>query len=139
MSNATLPGLARFFALNMSLVGTSVWFVLTKAGTDGSNRPLLLPLLATVAVIVALQYPILLVAPNWWLKSLVFYGSMLVFLFLVGFLTCMRVAGWTWESAAKAVPLTLLFVWAGHALGVFAFPIILAANWLARKWLFHVS
>jgi hypothetical protein len=113
MRSATLPGLGLFFALNMPLVGFSIWFFLTKGGKDDSGTQMLWLLLATASFVVVLQYPILLAARNWLLKIAVFYGSMLAFLLLGEYLTCMWTCGWTLESAAKVLPLALIFAWVG--------------------------
>ena len=127
------------YALFVILNGGVVFGSLCLFFPGKSSFAQLLPVLLMAACVILGQYPALLLARSWWIKSGIFYLSMVLFFALFGL-----VVGWniesggseagSWAARVNSVVAMILF---GHIFGGWLLPVVILMNWLFRKSLFE--
>lgn len=121
----------KFVLLNFPMVAffLTVVLIFFNIGHGIPYKILSIALACALAVILA-QYPILCKAKNWYLKTLVFFLSMNIFLFLYGEALCLI------DDCIGDFPGLKMIVF-GNMLGAgIGFVVITAVNYLFRKSLF---
>ena len=131
-----------FILLNVSVVFFVIVILFLAMNGENNETPWFHILASfTVALpIIIFQYPLLLIRKNWYYKSLVFYLSMILFLFLLGGIiswnqTVGNNEAGTWLVRADA-GLRMLIV--GQIFGgIFGFVLIVFMNYLMTEKLFN--
>ncbi len=133
-----------FILLNILIVFVtivSLFFLMTGKNNEMPWSWIFTAFIISIPIIL-LQYPILQLKKNWFYKSVVFYFSMVLFLFVFGGVTAWNEtvgsnAAGTWLARADA---GLRMAIIGQLFGgVFGFMLIVFANYLMKDKLFRVS
>ncbi len=131
-----------FIIINGSLVFLCIVFLFIFLNGEKNEMPwdIIAIGFATAIPIVLVQYPILLLRKNWFYKLLIFYLSMVVFLFLLG-----GIISWNEAVGSNAAGTWLARMDAGIGMvligqvfgGLFGFVLILTVNYLYKEKLFN--
>jgi len=129
----------RFFIVNLLLVtilSASIIYFNNGVGNNYPFKHLGIAILVSLPVIYY-QYPILRLKKSWIYKSLVFYGSMLVFLFVYSVLILLLDNGLAGESILSTLSTGLAITIIGQiSTLIVGFLPILAINYFLRNKLF---
>jgi len=126
-----------FVVINWIMICECI-FLFTPGKSEGILDPFLVSMYLLALLIILIQYPFLQNADSWKLKLLIFYASMILFLFSFG-------AGLSWNESVgeyKAGTWEARFdggtrlVCLGHIFGGWLFPLVVFVNWLLRKRFF---
>lgn len=125
-----------FFTLNFTLIAFLDLFILSMSnGNSGNEFPwnMFLIMIMISTPIIVFQYPLLKLKRNWFYKTIIFYLSMIFFLFFYGtlqsvFLDVDKVNLLDYfENGLKMILL-------GQIFGLTVFPGIVAVNWATKKY-----
>ena len=129
----------RFYFLNFSAIGfLEIFYILFLNNSNPINGDILRlssVIILISSILIALQYPVLILFQNWIYKSMIFYLSMISFLFCIGVLfhfsehsiySSLDLI----ESGIKSVILGQIFG------GLFMFIILLLLNWKNKEDIF---
>jgi len=129
----------RYFIVNLLLVTILSTLIIYLNNGVGNNFPfkyLGIAILVSLPIIY-FQYPILQLKQSWIYKSLIFYGAMLVFLFVYSVLILLLDKGLAGESILSALSAGLAMTIIGQiSTLIVGFLPILAINYFLRNKLF---
>ena len=128
-----------FFAVVNWIMICGCIFLFTPGKSEGLLDPYLVSMYLLALLAVLIQYPFLQNAGTWKLKLLIFYISMVLFLFTFGvYFTWNESVGsykaGTWDARYGG---GMRFVYFGHIFGGWLFPVVVFANWTLRKRFFN--
>jgi hypothetical protein len=130
-----------FFVFNLLII-SFLQAIILKFWNGSSTNPYpwktLFTMLIINILIIAVQYPILNLKPGWLYKSIIFFVSMIVFLFVYGVVQNLQSVNPQY-GLIKIIDVAMAIVAAGSLFaGIWVYPFVVLANWLARKQLFNI-
>lgn len=128
----------RFLTLNFFVVAASEAMLINAMnGVDNDFPWIMFWIMIGVTIpIIVFQYPLLNVRTKWFYRSLIFYLSMLIFLFLFGLI-------WSWNQKVGSneagtwlarLDGSFRFAFMGHLIGWIALLLIILINWITSNW-----
>lgn len=130
-----------FFILNFtSIAFLDLFILLITNGASQNEFPwnMFLLMIIISSPIILLQYPLLKLKQNWFYKSIIFYLSMIVFLFFYGTIQSMFL-DMNKVNIVDYFEDGLGMIILGQIFGLTAFPGIVAVNWAAKEYTFNVT
>ena len=123
-----------FIALNITAVGFSELLILSIINGDFKNEypwNTFTLMIVISAIIIIFQYPLLKLKRNWFYRTLIFYLSFFIFLFVYGSLQSILIMDRTNIYDSFRDGLGIVFY--GHIIGVIFFPSIVLINWSTKE------
>ena len=122
----------RFFTLNFLMVVSCEAMLINSMNGVNHDFPwfMFLMMIAVTIPIIVFQYPLLNIRTNWLYRSLIFYLSMLTFLFFFGLI-------WSWNTKVGSSEAgtwlarfdgAFRFAFVGHLIGWIALVLIILVN-----------
>ncbi|PVX44424.1 hypothetical protein C8C85_0157 [Flavobacterium sp. 103] len=124
-----------FFILNFSLIAFSDLFILSMSNGNSENKfpwNMFIIMIMVSTPIILLQYPLLNLKQNWFYKTIIFYLSMIIFLFSYG--TIQSIFEEHKVNFLDYFENGLKMILLGQIFGLTVFPGIVVVNWSVKKY-----